>query len=176
VFVDESGFLLIPNVCRTWAPKGHTPHLRHHYRRDRLSVCTGLAISPKRRHLGLYLRCRPHNLNGLDIRAFLRHLLRHRRGPIDLLWDRGRPHRRREVQAFIAGHPRLRAHYFPSYAPELNPAEFVWTHTHRTLANGSPDDLVDLRHRLDGAVRRLRRSQPLLMSCIYAADLPWSHR
>ena len=25
VFVDESGFLLIPNLTRTWAPKGRTP-------------------------------------------------------------------------------------------------------------------------------------------------------
>jgi transposase len=163
-------------MCRTWAPKGETPHLQHRYRRDRLSVCTGLAISPRRRRLGLYLRCRPRNLNGLDIRAFLRHLLRHRRGPIALLWDRGRPHRRREVQAFIAGHPRLRAHYFPAYAPELNPAEFVWTQTNRQLANGVPDDLVDLRHQLDAAVRRLRRSQPLLMSCVHASDLPWPRR
>jgi transposase len=122
--------------------------------------------------VGLYLRCRPRNLNGLDIRAFLAHLLRHRRGPLELLWDRGRPHRRREVQAFIADHPRLRAHYFPAYAPELNPAEFVWTQTNRTLANGAPDDLADLRHRPDAAVRRLQ-SQPLLMSCVSASALPW---
>ncbi|NGZ10983.1 MAG: hypothetical protein CV088_16640 [Nitrospira sp. LK70] len=27
VFLDESGFLLIPNVARTWASKGHTPIL-----------------------------------------------------------------------------------------------------------------------------------------------------
>lgn len=28
-FLDESGFLLIPNVCRTWAPRGQTPVLHH---------------------------------------------------------------------------------------------------------------------------------------------------
>jgi len=28
VFVDESGFLLIPSVRRTWAPTGKTPLLR----------------------------------------------------------------------------------------------------------------------------------------------------
>jgi hypothetical protein len=50
--------------------------------------------------------CRPRNLTGLDIQAFLRHLLRHLRGPVDLLWDRGPIHRRREVRAFLAEHPR----------------------------------------------------------------------
>ncbi len=95
----------VPNVG---AQGADTPYLRHRYRHDRLSVCSGLAMSPTRRRLALYLRCRPRNLTGLDIRAFLHHLLRHLRGPVDLLWDRGPIHRRREVQAFLAGHPRAR--------------------------------------------------------------------
>jgi transposase len=173
VFVDESGFLLIPNVRRTWAPRGQTPCLRHRYRHDRLSVCSGLALSSRRRRLALYLRCRPRNFTGLDIRAFLQHLLRHRRGPVDLLWDRGSIHRRCEVRTFLAGHPRLHVHYFPAYAPELNPAEYVWTRADHELANGVPDDLRELRARLADATRRLRRSQALLWSCIYASDLPW---
>jgi putative transposase len=134
-----------------------------------------VAVSPKRRHLALYLRCRPRNLTGLDIRAFLQHLLRHLRGPIDLLWDRGPIHRRREVQAFLADHPRLHVHYFPAYAPELNPAEYIWAQADQALANGAPDNLADLRQRLDSAIRRLRRSRHLLWSCIYASDLPWAH-
>jgi len=166
--------LLIPNLCRTWAPRGQTPCLRHRYRHDRLSVCSGLALSPKGRRLALYLRCRPHNFSGLDIRAFLHHLLRHLHGPIDLLWDRGPIHRRREVKAFLTKHPRLHVHGFPPYAPELNPAEYVWAQADQALANSAPDDLADLRQRLDSAVRRLRRSQPLLWSCIYASDRPWA--
>jgi len=27
VFADESGFLLIPNVAKTWAPVGQTPRI-----------------------------------------------------------------------------------------------------------------------------------------------------
>jgi DDE superfamily endonuclease len=100
--------------------------VRHRYRHDRLSVCSGLALSSKRRRLALYLRRRPRNRTGLDIRAFLQHLLRHLRGPVALLWDRGPIHRRREVRAFVRAHPRLHVHEFPAYAPELNPAEYVW--------------------------------------------------
>jgi len=148
--------------------------VRHHYRRDRLSACTGLAVSPRGRRFSLYLRCRPRNLTGLDIRAYLRHLLRQVRGPIDLVWDRGPIHRRRAVQEFVATDPRLHVHFFPAYAPELNPAEFVWTQASRELANGVADDLRELRHDLDLAIRRLRRSQPLLKSCIYASALPWA--
>jgi transposase len=173
VFVDESGFLLIPNVRRTWAPRGETPDLRHRYRHDRLSVCSGVAGSPGRRQVALYLHCRPRNLTGLDSEPFLRHLLRHLRGPVDLLWDRGPIHRRGNVRRFLARHPRLHVHFFP-YAPELNPAEYVWAQADRALANAAPDDLAALRPSLDTAVRRLRRSQDLLWSCIYASALPWT--
>lgn len=148
--------------------------MRHRYRHDRLSVCSGLAVSPKRRRVALYLRCRPRNLSGLDIRAFLQHLLRHLRGPVTLLWDRGPIHRRREVRAFLGDHPRLDVYYFPAYAPELNPAEYVWAQADHELANGAPGNLRELRHHLDGTTRRLRRSQNLLWSCIYASALPWT--
>ena len=174
MFVDESGFLLIPTVRRTWAPRGETPYLRHRYRHDRLSVCSAVAVSPGRRQIALYLHGRPRNLTGLDIETFLRHLLRHLRGPVDLLWDRGSIHRRGNVRHFLASHPRLHVHFFPAYAPELNPAEYVWAQADRALANGAPDDLAALRHALGTAVRRLRRSHNLLWSCIYASALPWT--
>ena len=117
----------------------------------------------------------PHSqFHRLDTQAFLHHLLRHLRGPIDVLWDRGPIHRRREVLDFLAAHPRLKVHYFPAYAPELNPAEYVWAQADHDLANGAPDDLSKLRARLTDATRRLRHSQDLLWSCIYASDLPWA--
>jgi DDE superfamily endonuclease len=62
VFVDESGFMMIPAVRRTWAPIGQTPIHRHYYRRDRISVIGGLSVSPNRRRLGLYFRMHAKNI------------------------------------------------------------------------------------------------------------------
>jgi transposase len=59
----------------------------------------------------------------------------------------------------------------PSFAPELNPAEYVWAQADQALANGAPDDLADLRQGLDTATRRPRRSQHLLGSCIFEAEV-----
>jgi transposase len=133
-----------------------------------------VAVSPARRQIALYLHCRPRNLTGLDIETFLRHLLRHLRGPVDLLWDRGSIHRHGNVQRFLARHPRRHGHFFPAYAPELYPAAYVWGQADRALANGAPDALAALRHSLGTAVRRLRRSHNLLWSCLYASALPWT--
>ncbi len=131
-------------------------------------------MSPKRRRVALYLRFRPRNLTGLDVRAFLQALLRHLQGPVVLLWDRGTIHRRKEVKQWLGKHPRLRVEYFPAYAPELNPAEYVWAQTDRALSNSAPEDLAELQGMLRNSVRRIRGSQKLLWSCIYASDLPWA--
>ena len=172
--IDESGFLLIPNVARTWAPRGCTPRVYHLYKHDRLSAITALTVSPRRHHLGLYLHFQDRAFDGLDVRAFLSALRRHLRGPIVILWDRGSIHRRREVTALLQQHPRVQVEYFPAYAPELNPAEFVWTRGDRNLANSAPRNVRELRQLLHRSYRRLRGSQRLLWACIYASDLPWT--
>jgi hypothetical protein len=43
VFEDESGVSLLPSVRATWAPRGHTPVLRHPFNWKRLSVAGAVA-------------------------------------------------------------------------------------------------------------------------------------
>lgn len=174
VFLDERGFLLIPNLTRTWAPKGQTPYHKHLFKQGKISTIGALTVSPKRKHLALYLQFHPQNLTGLEVKAFLRSLLQHLRGPIMLLWDRGTIHRRQEVGDYLHHHPRVHMEDFPAYAPELNPAEYIWNQTDRALYNTAPENLADLQTLLSASVARLHSSQKLLWSCIYASDLPWT--
>ena len=125
MFLDESGFLLIPNVRKTWAPIGCTPTVRHSYRRDKLSAISAVSVSPAHTRVGLYMHLHPDNITGAEVVVFLRNLLRHLRGPIELLWDGGSIHKREDVKAFLSRNRRLIPHRFPAYAPELNPDEFV---------------------------------------------------
>jgi transposase len=172
VFVDESGFLLIPSVRKTWAPRGHTPVLRYHYRRDRISVISGLSVSPVRRRLGLYYRLQNTNLHHTDVCAFLRQLLRHLRGPVIVLWDNGRIHKGDAIRQLCRAAPRLHLERFPAYAPDLNPDEGIWTLAKRQLANGRPDDLGRLRGHLLQVLRAIRRSHTTLRGCITQSELP----
>src|SRR5438309_5549558 len=94
VFADESGFLLIPTVVRTWAPQGETPIHRHRQgRRDKLSVISGISVSPKRRRLSLYYLLFFENIGQEEVCVFLRELLRHLRGPIIVLLDNSSTHK-----------------------------------------------------------------------------------
>lgn len=174
VFIDESGFLLIPSVRKTWAPRGQTPLLRFWQRHDRISVISGLSVSPRRRRLGLYYQLHLANIHAPEVCAFLRHLLRHLRGAVIVLWDNGRIHRGPLLRDLGRAFPRLHVVRFPPYAPELNPDEGVWSIAKAELANGRPDDVETLTAHLLGSLTRLRHSQRDLRSCIAQADLPLS--
>lgn len=160
VFLDESGFLMMPLVRRTWAPTGQTPHLDHRtntYRK--VSAIAALVVSPKRDRVLLLFRLHPQaNINAGRVLSFLKHLSRHCECPISLIWDRFMPHRARLVQNYISGKKHWNAVFLPAYAPELNPAENVWCYLKtNAMANETPyglDDLTQLARRHGRALQR----------------------
>jgi transposase len=172
VFLDESGFLLLPTVRCTWAPRGQTPVVRHRYERTKISAISAVTVSPQRHCCGLYACFHFDNISHLEVAHFLRLLLRHLRGEIILLWDGGSIHRGEAVRAVLARHPRLHVERFPAYAPELNPDEQVWGHLKGRLANGCPDTAEELLDELTRVTRALRRQPQLLRNFIRASDLP----
>jgi transposase len=173
-FLDETGFLLVPTIAKTWAPRGKTPVLLTAGSWTKVSAISSITMSPKYRRLGLHCRFHPNkNIRAGQVVEFLDLLLHQLRGHIVLLWDRGLPHRAKCVGHFLKKHPRLHVNLLPPYAPELNPDELVWRQMKRSLANSLPRDVRQLRRQLDSPLRRLQRSQRLLWSCIRASDLPW---
>jgi len=172
VFIDESGFLLIPSVHKTWSPVGQTPIVFHRYDHDRISAISGIAVSPKRFHCTLYCQLYEDNLHGEEVAAFLRQLLRQVRGHLMVLLDNGKIHRGDPVQELLTRTSRLHLVPFPPYAPELNPDEGVWNHLKKSLANGRPDTQAELMDILADQVCRLATSQSLLRGCIQHSELP----
>jgi transposase len=174
VFLDESGFLLVPNVRRTWAPRGRTPILRCAGHWEKTSVISAIAVSPKLKRLALYARFHPKkNIRSPEVVVFLRQLLKHLRGHVVLLWDNGNHHKGTLIKQFLGKHPRLHTYRFPGYAPELNPDEFVWRNLKGAVANSNPQDLRQLKEFIHPPLQRLRQSQKLLWSCIHGSELPW---
>lgn len=77
-------------------------------------------------------------------------------GPIVLIWDNLQGHISATMHTLIAGRPWLRVYTLPAYAPELNPAEGVWSHLKRSLANLAAGTIVRLASL---AKTRLKRMQ-----------------
>ena len=164
--------MLIPNVLRTWAPRGETPIVRHRYRHDRISAISAVTVSSRRRRFGLYVHFHPDNITHVEVAVFLRALLRHFRKHIIVIWDGGSIHNGPDVRALLRRCPRLHVEKLPGYAPELSPDEFVWAHFKRSLANGHPDNVDELLTTLCRLTKKVRRRPALIRSFVTASDLP----
>jgi hypothetical protein len=82
VWVDESGFYLLPAVQRTYAPRGQTPVLHHTLTNDHLSAISG--ITPDGR---LYLQVQEQAFRSEGVVRFPEHLLCHVSGKLLIIWD-----------------------------------------------------------------------------------------
>ncbi len=167
VWVDESGFYLLPAVVRTYAPRGQTPVLRAPLTRDHLSVISG--ITPTGR---LLMMVQERSFRSVDVVRFLQHLLRHIRGKVIVIWDGSSIHRGQPVQGFLAqgGAQRLHLEQLPAYAPDLNPGEGIWNALKRVeLRNVVCPDLTHLRRELRLATMRLRSKRQVILGCIREA-------
>jgi transposase len=170
VFVDESGFYLLPAILRTYAPVGETPVLKVFHTRDHLSMMS--AITPQG---WLFTRTRYEALNGLDSVHFLTHLHSQTNRKLLVIWDGSPIHRNTDIRDYLANGAAKHIHLerLPAYAPDLNPDEGTWRHLKRVeLANVCCADLLDLHSHVYSAVSRLRRKPHIIQSFFAQAGLP----
>ena len=172
MFLDESGFLLIPTRRRTWGLKGKTPIVQYNFRHDRISALAALTVSAKRKHIGIYFRFTQDIFNAQNIADFLCVLLLHLKGHIILLWDRSKIHKGPIIEEVLRKNPRLHIEWFPSYAPELNPIEQIWNDFKGHTANSVHLNKQALRMVLHNNKRRVVGSQVKLRSFILSSGLP----
>ena len=71
------------------------------------------------------------------------------------------------------GEKELILEHLPSYAPDLNPVEWLWKHLkHVELRNRACMDLEELHLELHLAVGRVRQRPDLIVSFFEGAELP----
>ncbi len=169
VFVDESGFYLLPSVVKTYAPRARTPVLRAKLTRDHLSVMGGMTPAGR-----IYTLVRQESLNGLHGVEFLVHLMRVASKRLLVIWDGSPIHRRTVVQEFVSQtHGKVRLETLPGYAPDLNPWDAGgWNHLKNVeMRNLICKDLEDLHEQFHLAVNRLRQKAWLIHSFFDQAGL-----
>jgi transposase len=175
LLIDESGLLLSPLVRRTLAPRGQTPILKHKAKhREKVSSIAALSISPKRGHLGLYFSTiRDGSFDNVAVAWFIRQLLRHLRGPVIIVWDRGPMHRGPAIRQLLEDYPRLSLEQFPAYAPELNPVEQVWNYLKWTrLCNLAPEHSAHLQDLVLEELNAVQKNNDRLRTFFDASALP----
>jgi hypothetical protein len=92
------------------------------------------------------------------------------------VWQMARPgsvlHLGVGVPEIAPERPRLRIDHYPSYAPELNPDEGVWSLAKRELANGCPHGIDELMNDAIHSIDDIERLPAKLRSCILRSDPP----
>ena len=172
MFLDESGFLLQPLRRRVWAPRGQTPVQYAWDRRDRLTAMAALTRAPWAQRFGLYYDLLHHNTRTADVVRFLHHVHHRLRRPLLLVCDRLAAHRSAVRQLQKAGCSWLSVSWLPSYAPELDPVENLWSQSkYGDLANLIPDDISQLHNTLDDLLQDYRQDPSRLCSFFQAANV-----
>ncbi len=165
---------MAPLLRRSWAPRGQTPILIQRTRsRDKASIIGVLSLSPRHQRVGLYFYLLPNaNVTTPVLTAFLPQLKRHLRGRLILLWDRLLCHRAKDLHRYLARQTKLQVEYFPPYAPELNPVEYLWSYLKlNRLANYAAADAYALSVEAELGLREIQTSQRLLRSFLKASPL-----
>ncbi|WP_238011411.1 transposase [Dactylosporangium sp. AC04546] len=142
-FEDEAGQSLRPPKARTWSRRGDTPVVSVSGKGSgRVSMAGLIAVRPGLR-TRLFFRIRvyhgrkrePKGLGEADYIHLLNAVHAQVRAPLIVVWDNLNHHVSAVMRAFVAAHDWLSVVQLPPYAPELNPAEGVWSHLKRGLGN-----------------------------------------
>lgn len=178
VFIDESGFFLTPTFRRTWAPRGETPHVETHSSTDPVAVISALAYTPETGEHELYFGSQQDHFDGDAIFAFLRDVAEYLSRDVMFILDNLPAHFPAVAQLreeFSEAATDVAVEWLPTYAPELNPTEFVWQNTkYVELANYAPKELDMLEKRVRRSLLTKYDQQSFLRSCFDFAGLELS--
>jgi putative transposase len=166
-FEDEAGQSLRPPHGRTWGPRGITPivKVRAGGGGKRVSVAGLIAFRPQHPDQVRYIyrtllyHGRRHEPKGFDEDRYARLLdAAHQQlgGPIVLVWDNINNHKSVRMVELIEARKWLTVFRLPTYAPELNPVEGVWSAMKSGLVNLAKRDIDQLQNIIKNRLRRLQ--------------------
>jgi transposase len=136
--------------------------LQYHFHWKTLSAIAGVTV------WRFYFQLYEGTVRKEEVVTFLRHLRRHVRGKLLIIWDHLKQHGSRVVKDYVASQRgMIELEYLPTYAPELNPVEYIWGYWKKhELPNLCAKDLAALGSSGRAALRRMRR-RPKLIECFW---------
>lgn len=166
-FIDETGVSTRPHRVRTWAPRGKTPVIRETFGWKSLSIIGAIGL------WRILFRIHPGAIKGPQVVDFLKVLARHTRQPLMVIWDGAPIHRSRLVTDYIASTGgKIVVERLPAYAPELNPAEYIWAHLKQhEIGNLLVKEAWQLSHHATAALRKMRGKPRIIRACFVQACL-----
>jgi transposase len=107
---------------KIWLPKGENPKIEVSHKKENRSIYGFLNIKTGQEHA--FKTQKQNMFITTEILKKVRKIYPDQE--LLLFWDGAGWHRGSEVQEFIQGDGNVETVYFPRYAPEENPQEYVW--------------------------------------------------
>jgi len=105
--------------------------------------------------------------------TYIKHLRRHLRRKLLIIWDGVAIHRAKLLTQYLSDlKGEVICYRLPAYAPELNPAEYIFGYLkEHKLGNYCPDSVAELKRTASKALASMRKRKRLIPSFWKAAKL-----
>lgn len=179
-FEDEAGQGLRPPKGRTWAPRGQRPVVAVRGRnRGRVNIAGVVCLRGGHRSRLVYRLhvCQgragePKSFAWTDYRDLIVATHQQLGTPVVWCWDNLNRHLVAELTDFAEEHSAwLRIFQLPSYAPDLNPAEGIWSLLKRALADLAATDLAHLTRVIKRKLKQIQYRPHLIDGCLAPTGL-----
>ncbi|WP_331447372.1 transposase [Streptomyces xanthochromogenes] len=180
VFEDEAGQSMTPPRARTWGRQGTTPVVRVRGRGSgRVSMAGMTCYKPGERPRLIYAireyRGRKDEPKGFGWKDYRDLIIRARiqlGGPIVLVWDNLRMHLVAPLREFFEVNAVwLTVFQLPTYAPDLNPQEGIWSLVKRGIGNLAAADLSQITRAVKRRLKMLQYRPEVIDGYLAGAGL-----
>lgn len=170
-FLDEAGFQSDPPLGRTYGLKGETPVVQTSGQRQSINV-----ISAVNARGAFWAVTYEGKLNAESFVLFLENFMKGRTGKVFLVVDGHPSHTAKAAQRYVESlGGRLELHRLPTYAPDLNPDEFVWSHMKTNGVSKKPlKQNESLRDRVEEDLLRIKADPGLVCSFFCAQSVAYA--
>jgi len=170
-FLDEAGFQSDPPLGRTYGLKGKTPVVTTSGQRQSINVISAVNARGE-----FWAATYDSKLNAESFVLFLRNFMKGRKATVFLIVDGHPSHTAKLVQRYVESlGGRLELHRLPSYAPDLNPDEFVWSHMKKNGVSKKPLKQNEaLRDRVEEDLLDIKANPALVCSFFRAASVAYT--
>lgn len=170
-FLDEAGFQSDPPLGRTYGLKGKTPVVVTSGQRQSINV-----ISAVNSRGEFWAATYTGKLNAESFVIFLKNFMKGRAGKIFLVVDGHPAHKANVVKRYVETlQGRLELIPLPTYAPDLNPDEFVWSHMKKNGVSKKPlKKNESLRDRVEEDLANIYGNRELVRSFFCAESVAYA--
>lgn len=171
-FLDEAGFQSDPPLQRTYGAKGKTPVVTTSGQRQSINVISAVNARGE-----FWATTYDGKLNAESFVLFLEDFVKNRGDERTFLVLDGHPaHKAKAVEKYVASlKGRLELHRLPSYAPDLNPDEFAWSHMKGNGVSKKPlKKNESLRERVEQDLRDIHKNPELVRSFFRAESVVYA--